>query len=53
MSSALIGAGVVVLLAILIALKSIQFIGASEVGLVNKRFGIKKLSEDNPVAFHG
>jgi hypothetical protein len=28
-------------------------IGATEVGLVIKRFGRKKLSEDNPIAFNG
>lgn len=30
---------------------SIRYIGPTEVGLVNKRFGFKKLSEDNPIAF--
>ncbi len=32
---------------------SIRYIGPMEVGLVNKRFGFKKLSEDNPIAFNG
>lgn len=40
------------ILAILI-LPSIRVIGPTEVGLVMKRFGFKKLSEDNPIAFHG
>jgi len=32
---------------------SIRYIGPMEIGLVNKRFGFKKLSEDNPIAFNG
>src|SRR5574341_1246643 len=43
-------AGLVLLILIL---PSIRSIGPTEVGLVTKRFGIKKLSEDNPVAFNG
>ncbi|MGB9608716.1 MAG: hypothetical protein ACPL7E_09280, partial [bacterium] len=31
----------------------IRIIGPTEVGLVTKRFGFKKLSEDNPIAFNG
>jgi hypothetical protein len=42
----------VMVLAILI-LPSIRIIGPTEVGLVMKRFGFKKLSNDNPIAFHG
>ena len=34
-------------------LKSIKTIGPTEVGLVTKRFGLGKLSHDNPIAFHG
>jgi uncharacterized membrane protein YqiK len=34
-------------------LRSVQFIGATEVGLVNKRIGLRKLREDNPIAFRG
>ncbi|MGC9003545.1 MAG: SPFH domain-containing protein [bacterium] len=34
-------------------LPSIRIIGPTEVGLVTKRFGFKKLSEDNPIAFNG
>ncbi len=40
------------LLAILI-LPSIRNIGQTEVGLVYKRFSLKKLSEGNPIAFKG
>jgi hypothetical protein len=35
------------------ALLSINVIGPTEVGLVQKRFSFRKLREDNPVAFHG
>ena len=34
-------------------LKSIHKIGPAEVGLVNKRLGLRKLHDDNPVAFRG
>ncbi len=34
-------------------LPSIRVIGPTQVGLVAKRFGFKKLREDNPIAFHG
>src|SRR3954471_2288386 len=44
---------VVVVLLVLIAFKSVHSIGALEVGLVSKRFGFKKLRDDNPIAFHG
>src|SRR6476620_8979977 len=33
--------------------KSVHLIGPTEVGLVQKRFSLKKLPEDNPIAFHG
>jgi regulator of protease activity HflC (stomatin/prohibitin superfamily) len=33
--------------------ESLHRIGPNQVGLVTKRFAWKKLSEDNPVAFHG
>ena len=38
---------------LVLVLPSIRIIGPAEVGLVTKRFSFKKLSEDNPVAFHG
>jgi len=43
---------VLIVLAIVI-LPSIRVIGPTEIGLVTKRFGFKRLSEDNPIAFHG
>jgi len=39
--------------AIVIILKSLKSIGPTEIGLVNKRFSISKLSDDNPIAFNG
>ena len=44
---------VVVGLLVITLLSSFNSIGATEVGLVTKRFSLKKLGEDNPVAFHG
>jgi len=41
-----------VFLAVLI-LPSIRIIGPTQVGLVIKRFSLKKLSEDDPIAFRG
>ncbi|MGD0112644.1 MAG: SPFH domain-containing protein [Armatimonadota bacterium] len=38
---------------VLIILPSIRVIGPTEVGLVIKRFSVRKLSEDNPIAFRG
>jgi uncharacterized membrane protein YqiK len=38
---------------VLVAFNSITIIGPTEVGLVVKRFAFKKLSDDNPIAFHG
>ena len=38
---------------LIILLPSIRVIGPTQVGLVVKRFGLKKLSEDSPVAFSG
>jgi len=45
----LIVAGVVVIL----ILPSIRVIGPTEIGLVIKRFSVRKLSEDNPIALNG
>ncbi len=36
-----------------LVLPSIRVIGPAEVGLVMKRFSVRKLTEDNPVAFNG
>jgi regulator of protease activity HflC (stomatin/prohibitin superfamily) len=43
----------VVVLFLLLVLPSIRRIGPTQVGLVLKRFGLKELSDDNPVAFKG
>lgn len=44
---------VVTIVLVILILPSIRIIGPTEVGLVMKRFGFKKLEDDNPVAFHG
>jgi uncharacterized membrane protein YqiK len=44
---------VVAVLIVGIVLLSFHSIGAAEVGLVSKRFGLRKLSEDNPIGFRG
>jgi len=44
---------VLVALILLVALRSFHSIGSLEVGLVSKRFGFRKLADDNPVAFRG
>src|SRR6266852_1271509 len=42
-----------ILLAVFYSLMSIRRVGAAEVGLVLKRVSLRKLAEDNPIAFHG
>ncbi len=49
--------GIVIAVAIIVFVvvwifKSVHLIGPTEVGLVNKRFALRKLPEDNPIAFH-
>ena len=44
---------VFLVVAVIIILKSLKSIGPTEIGLVNKRFSISKLSDDNPIAFNG
>ena len=46
----LVAVAAVVLFAIY---KSIHLIGPAQIGLVTKRFALKKLPADNPIAFHG
>ena len=40
-------------LAAVVVVQSLHRIGPTEVGLVMKRFGLKKLTKDSPVAFDG
>ena len=47
-----VGGGVAVLV-VLVLLKSVHRIGPTQVGLVNKRLGLRKLAEDNPIALRG
>ena len=42
-----------VLIFLIFIFHSLRRIGPTEVGLVTKRFSFKKLSNDNPIAFHG
>jgi hypothetical protein len=44
------GVGVAIVLAILV-LPSIHIIGPTEIGLIIKRFSLRKLPDDNPIAF--
>ena len=44
---------VVAVLVVIVVLESFHSIGAAQVGLVAKRFGLRKLTEDNPIAFRG
>lgn len=44
--------GVLVLIGLLILIKSLNYIGQTQIGLVTKRLG-KRLPEDNPIAFLG
>jgi uncharacterized membrane protein YqiK len=48
-----VAAGVVAVVLVVVVVRSVQFIGATEVGLVNKRIGLRKLRDDNPIAFRG
>ncbi len=42
-----------VLVCLILAFRSVRQIGPTEVGLVTKRLSLKKLSNDNPIAFNG
>ncbi|HWS46069.1 MAG TPA: SPFH domain-containing protein [Acidimicrobiia bacterium] len=44
---------VVAAFVVLCALRSVIVIGPTEVGLVQKRFSLRKLPDDNPIAFRG
>ena len=44
---------IIVAVAAIVILLSTRLIGPTQVGLVTKRFGFKKLSDDNPIAFNG
>jgi hypothetical protein len=42
-----------ILLVVFYLWMSVRVVGPTEVGLVMKRFGARKLKDDNPIAFHG
>ncbi len=43
----------VLIVALILIVPSIRIIGPTQIGLVIKRFSLRKLSEDNPIAFRG
>ncbi len=45
--------GSLVALAVILVVPSIRIIGPTEVGLITKRFALKELPGDNPIAFDG
>jgi uncharacterized membrane protein YqiK len=51
--AAFVIAGILVVILLITAFQSVNQIGPTEVGLVTKRFGLKKLQDDSPIAFHG
>jgi regulator of protease activity HflC (stomatin/prohibitin superfamily) len=53
MTAVLIVAGVVVVIVAIILLRSFHSIGSTEVGLVSKRLALRKLADDDPLAFNG
>src|SRR5450755_3749836 len=53
MGASLIVIIIVVVIIAFVAWKSFHSVGATEVGLVGKRFAFRKLDEDNPIAFRG
>ena len=52
MGAAIVGV-IVVVIVVFVVWKSFHSVGATEVGLVGKRFAFRKLGEDNPIAFRG
>ncbi len=53
MGAELIVGVIVVVIVVFVVWKSFHSVGATEVGLVGKRFAFRKLGEDNPIAFRG
>lgn len=53
MNPTIVAIGVAALVLVLLVLKSVHRIGPSEVGLVTKKLGFRKLHGDNPIAFRG
>jgi hypothetical protein len=46
-------ASIVLALALLVVLLSLHRIGPAQIGLVNRRYSAQKLTDNNPIAFHG
>ena len=53
MDVTVVAALVAAVLVLAVVLMSVHRIGPAEVGLVTKKLGLKKLHDDNPIAFHG
>jgi regulator of protease activity HflC (stomatin/prohibitin superfamily) len=53
MIAVLVVAATAVALTLVVLLQSVHRIGPAQVGLVNKRLGLKNLADDNPIAFLG
>ena len=53
MGPLLIAIIVIIAIVVFTIVKSITSIGPTEIGLVTKKISLKKLSEGNPIAFHG
>jgi regulator of protease activity HflC (stomatin/prohibitin superfamily) len=51
--AAIVLPAIALLAMLLLAARSIHRIGPTQVGLVTKRFGVRRLSDDNPIAFAG
>ena len=53
MHPTVVAAAVMVAVALFLLLKSVHRIGPTDVGLVTKKLALRKLSDDNPIAFAG
>jgi regulator of protease activity HflC (stomatin/prohibitin superfamily) len=52
-SIALIAGLAILVVAVIVVLSSIKLIGPTEIGLVTKTLGFRRLTDDNPIAFKG
>ncbi len=53
MSGVLVGTAASAVIVLLVVLRSIHRIGPTQVGLVTKRVAVRRLADDNPIAFRG
>ncbi len=52
-STAVLAILVLAIVSFIVVMRSLRNIGPTEVGLVRKRFALRKLASNNPVGFHG